>query len=99
MKGGPWFWARLSIQELHSSGSLPGFTATILVSLSGAARAFVIRLWHKFILLSIRFCDSAKVLLHSACHRPGLCGETILTACAPLEATNACLCPSAGRRF
>jgi hypothetical protein len=52
MKGGPWFWARLSIQELYSSGSLPGFTATILVSLSGAARAFVIRLWHKFILLS-----------------------------------------------
>src|SRR5579864_1542728 len=36
---------RLSIQNLYSSDSLLGFTATILVSLSGAARAFVIRLW------------------------------------------------------
>ena len=62
-------WARLSIQNLYSSGILFGFTAAILISLSGAARAFVIGLWHEFILLSISVSlNSTKFLLHSACH-------------------------------
>jgi hypothetical protein len=47
------FGARLSDSELMPSGILLGFTAAILIGLSGAARTFVIRLWHKSILLSI----------------------------------------------